>query len=370
MSGACAPPSTPGCTSDAACLADQLCVDGACVARTEQVACTFFGDPACDEAEVCSLSAAGSCPNPPCAARLECQPPVGATPPLYACAADDACTTGRCLDGMCLAVCGSLPDCPGGFGCEEVELGARTLRRCIPIAEGAADFGAVRCDRPEDCAEGRSCRFAIDDTGADRMTPSCRLPLEARPLATGSSCERVRGGADACFGGACMRACSEPGRPLCLATRCASPCLDDAGCDAPFRCVSFHEERTIDGRPLRQCALAIGTCLDQLDCCRAGTACDDGWPMADGICASTTRSDGGVTSECVERDVAKGDLGAPCVDDADCASALCVTPSIGGAAFCSSPCITADDRCDAILLGTRCELLRGERYATRVHACR
>ncbi len=259
-------------------------------------------------------------------------------------------------------------DCPGGFGCEELTLGARTLGRCIPVEQNAADFGATRCDRPQDCPPDRSCRFAVSTSGDDAMTPSCRLPTAARVVAQGGRCDEDDVGAE-CEGGGCLRACGEPDRPFCLQERCTRPCVDDADCESPFRCVAFHRERTIDDAPLRHCALSFGTCFDQLDCCRAGEACADGWPTTDGSCTLAARPDGGVTSDCVERDPARGDLGASCATDDACASGLCVTPT-EGAPFCSSPCVPTEDRCDAILLGTRCEILRGDTPATRVQGCR
>lgn len=221
-------------------------------------------------------------------------------------------------------------DCPHGQECDLIS------RTCVPLS-GAACGQDSDCRTGELCAGG-SCSSALDARScgrdADCAAPLvCRLTVASGKLA--SVCALPLGPSE---GGARCRQNTECQSGLCLRS---GVCY--AGCSIATSKTDCHgHEGAICGRvPLglpdgsgtastdwvTSCTLEPQACQNDRDCEASGGFCQ---PMADPDQPSRLRT------ACL---LARGDArpGAPCTQDADCASGLCQ------GTFCFSACRTAAD---------------------------
>ncbi|MBI2895028.1 MAG: matrixin family metalloprotease [Deltaproteobacteria bacterium] len=224
----------------------------------------------------------GSCVNGQCSVVPEGPRELG-----MPCDEPEQCLSALCIspDGgasVCSQDCEETEPgsgCPGGFWC-------RQLDTCDEGACVAGSLGTTAntlpCDSDDECASGRCAQLEEGRV--------CASPCDPDDGSCGgdASCVDVPGPCGACGGG-------DPPRDV------GDPCEDGAEC-LSGRCVGFAGNK----RCTREC--------DEAD------DCPDGWVCEGGLCF--------VQDE--------GTICAPCNDDGDCVSRLCVSGD--GAGFCSREC--------------------------------
>ncbi len=221
------------------CLADGDCLDGnTCLwtrlfngstawrirtCRQAPRRCERLGD--CGPTERCAPIAASDGPR---GFLLACVPGrIGAGAGGAACARDEECVTGECLDeGICFGPCAADGDCAGDARCYEagvfiVDDGSTVgraddlrigLPACLPDGGSAAP-----CARTADCEGGEVCALRTSVDGR-RLVAAC-----------------VRGGEGAAAGAPCADdgACASG---FCREGACFGVCGADADCAAGARC--------------------------------------------------------------------------------------------------------------------------------------
>lgn len=299
---ACPTARSKPCQSSTDCSATERCRYGACGP-------ICLDDGECGAGQVCQ---AGVCaPRPECAAHADCAAGFACRSGKCACTADDACGSAqRCVDGGCVARprCTRDEDCAGSGGTCEIASGA-----CLP-----------RCQRASDCAP------SLDPTAAGALF--------------------------SCFDGACVRRCSADVQcgsaqalcqdGLCRPSQCATqedcpvgryctaaasgrcldytPCSDDAGCPANYRCGRFTAATCPPGFDCTQALCQeLARCVADADCRPVTTTtppppltafCGDGHCQPSKSCQATPGCDAGfecVTNVCVP---------SSCRVDGDCAA--------------------------------------------------
>ncbi|TNF37402.1 MAG: trypsin-like serine protease, partial [Deltaproteobacteria bacterium] len=257
------------------------------------------------------------------------------------CGSNGDCGGGLCIEGVCTRPCTELATCPTGYGCNG--------GRCALLPVGAL------CEDGSSCASG-DCRDGVCTRPCDAATPcpsgytcdgTCHLLPVGQACAAPTDCESGN-----CLDGRCTRACGaeapcpaaftcDAGAQACMllgvgdmcgvdgdcrsglcqdASYCTRYCASQAECPNGYACdtaVNRCLEIPVGGA----CAglegeCGAGVCGADATCTRG---CDDLAP-----CPTSYTCDQGLCAQI--------DVGAQCVDAAECSGGLCV----GGA--CTRTC--------------------------------
>ena len=273
-------------------------LDGLCAQYPADAGQGCARDADCARGQVCAIA-----PDSALSVAPRCIDPVGRAAPGAACAFPaDACASGCAnnlcrSDGLCSALCVDDDDCPRPDICFPAAFdGGLVVSLCQPI--DLCEDDATRCPNGQICV-------GFPHPSEPRFARACAPQQGDAP--DGAACRA----SEACAGG------------LCSAGRCTRVCDDDAQCGFPRECLPT-------ALPLgagHSAALAL--CATPDDRCNRDSDCPD-----DRRCAYAAV--GGVEVPlCLRRDGA--DAGAPCADDAACASNVCV------AGTCAATCQDDDD---------------------------
>ncbi|MEN9796512.1 MAG: hypothetical protein RL653_208 [Pseudomonadota bacterium] len=346
-----------GCSADADCPAGHVCnpTTGNCHVKVQRTLCSPCQDDAQCPAGGACFTAVGSgeqfCTSP-------CDPP-GSCPAGYACEsipvgpqkaptpqcvpAARTCNAGRPLCSPCLGddecggpldlcvrnvvsgetFCGTDCDpnagaaaCPVGFGCVDLALrghGEAGRFQCVPNANSCRGY----CDAADEprqvaqCGLGRAC-----DANACRPATDGR---QCAPCASNDDCRRGPHPEYRCIVNDC------PDCPFQGESFCASPCADDAACEAVFG-AGFLCRPVTDGAGETR-----GYCMPRRGSCSSGTgrlgeACGEGGAAGclTGLCLTA-----GSQSLCTQA----------CAKDVDCGDAhyRCCSYTADGGHDCAPP---------------------------------
>lgn len=119
----------PRCRGHVDCGDGAVCTAGECQAVVSEVGDPCFSELECGAGQTCRLSTVlGIAPG-------TCQVEVAGALEGETCAADDACRTGGCALGRCVALCRAADNCRRGWTCAAVPLPARSasaVNACLP----------------------------------------------------------------------------------------------------------------------------------------------------------------------------------------------------------------------------------------------
>ncbi|MBI4814616.1 MAG: hypothetical protein HY791_00050 [Deltaproteobacteria bacterium] len=278
VAGACVTPQTGSCSTDTNCTPPlTVCESGMCTPGCGEAQSTVM----CGSGTVCDTTRGRCGPAPTtCSTDSECRP-------------NGVCEGGRCT-----------PDCtePGGLVCSGTVCDP-TSGRCRPPTTCAQDF---QCAPPATVCEQGSCTAgcgqagglacsagSVCDTRTGRCTPvsgACSRDDQCQPPNT------------VCESGQCVNGCGRAGGIACtvgttcdpLSGRCAPDggvCFDDGDCGPPSQICDF------------------GDCIP--GCATTGCAVNEQCDTQTGHCAPVNPNPG------------SGQLGAPCLSNAECASTAC-----------------------------------------------
>ncbi len=256
-------------------------------------ACTSAAD--CTPPEICIFDLATG--------DAFCGDPTGNGENGDTCTMNSDCQSGLCVGGLCADPCGGEADCPGGYTCQPIDVqlidgSFAEVNACVPEIPV--------CASNDDCPDPDVC--VVDLTGM-------QIALE---------CGNAVGGGG--IGDACA-ADTDCQSNLCVDGLCSAPCETSNDCSDDGSFVCEPETLTTGGgeedltvckpRPPSQCLSDAG--------CGGGERC----------VASKTATD--VEFACGAPNAGGAEVGAVCVDDADCAQNLCIDGT------CSGPCEGAGD---------------------------
>lgn len=246
----------------------------------------------------------------------------------------------RCGEGPCAnADCAVEPCnlyCPTGYGFD-----ADLCRQCACTAPACT---------PESCPDGQRCERGVcvdracEDDCPPELDPVCGVDGQTYRTACNAACRDV----EVASVGACTPADCSDDRPcpdplVCTAGRCVEPPCECRDARAP---VCDTQGRTHANACRMACAGGEldypGPCVDDFcrddDACVEGESCD---PVPDPVnlrrCMQAPQSE-----ECIRRCV----VAEPCGDAPCPAGEQCARPD-ADTAFCTRPCRTAGEACDA-----------------------
>ena len=275
--------------------------------------CQSDGD--CDDPQICVIDRSGM------GADLTCQDPIPGSGDLGdACAMDNECRSGLCLDDVCSRPCERPNDCSadGSFICEPTQVstgsGANvSVNVCKPRPP-------TQCLSNNQCTAPNSC---VAERGPREVDFVCGDPNQ--------------GGGQ--LGDTCTQD-SECAQNFCLDGVCTTPCQGMGDCSgAPdYSC------------ELREVQLS-GNNRDNVQVCVPPVPCQD-----DGACKITEecyvrRGPGDIETVCRPGNVGGGLVGQVCDDDMECAANLCYAGRFDD--VCSKPC---SDNADCGSVGYSCQL--------------
>lgn len=182
--------------------------------------------PGCTGANKCVSGTCTGCTAPACGSATCGSVSNGCGPSVSCgtCAASEACYDGGCCTPL---TCGEAQEAGLVNGCGPVALGCGEQKSCSTCGTGEACFDGGCCT-PLDCAGAADAGLV---TGCDPVPLGCGQQKSCAPCPTGQVCQN--------------NACT-----ACVPFTCAH--YNDAGCNHPDQCGAL------------------------LDCCAAGTTCQEG----------------------------------------------------------------------------------------------
>lgn len=333
---------TGTCSTDCAAaltLCADTCVDtdndtvhcGAC----DQACDATGGTPSCNTG-VCEITcdmAMGDCDSD---VSTGCETPLDTTTHCGAC--DNACNTGElCVDGACIADCGTLTECGGA--CVDTDSSVAHCGGCDNACESGETCESGTCTAVTSCAPLTECGGACVDTQTSKnhcgaCDQVCASDEVCDNGVCSSSCSQTECGSD-CVNtdtdinhcGGCDNACnSTGGTPSCTSGSCDIAC--DSGQDNCDNDVSTGCETALDANP--NCGACGVTCGSGATCGANGCQC--------GIGVGDCDSDPTDCETDLNDPVNCGGCGVVCGDNATC------DPSGFAGPFCS--CNTGFSDCD------------------------
>jgi hypothetical protein len=346
------------CTTNADCVAPNVCASGSCGKLPPGAACTAAASCVsgfCAQGVCCDTACTGTCLSCALAGSAgTCSPVPSGKPPavLTQCAATAA--AGCLADGLCDGA-GHCRDWPGGTQCAAASCTGASLTpaatcdgagTCKPVTAGTCP-GNLTCD-----TTANACKETCT-TNADCVSPtvcssgSCSLKPNGTTCSTGTECASNVCAQGVCCATACTGTCMScavsgsagtckaipagqaPSPTSQCATAAASTCGTNGLCDGTGKC-QLYGTTTVCGPAtctMGDVATPARTCDGAGNCKTVtSTLCDPWGCGSSGACNTTCAANGDCTAPatCVAGSCGKLAIGQACSTGNACLSGFCV----------------------------------------------